>query len=326
MKLKVLATTGLALTLGLTSIGTSVTPTYAAESSSSYQWKWDTTGQRTAHTYKDVYSSNNMFKFASFDTTGFKITSQEKTLKSIDFAINDNSGNPDASTRKAPTKTYSTTDSMTFNASTEVSVGAEMSASAKIPGIAEVTSKITTGFKASAGFSKLSSETKTLSYGGDDLVAKPHQVLRVDYFLEELNTTGTMNTGTRITEIGDNFAFTSVTAIWGPEAYKHRELTVPGHLTGEQVYNQFKSIEELNQTNDIVLRTADQTIVALTLIRKGEFSKHFFIDEVAKTVSTVGTQASFDGVSGTGLTAKTSVIDPATNAKTVIAEEQIQQP
>lgn len=126
MKLKVLATTGLALTLGLTSVGMNVTPTYAEGIQSTNEGQIDFTGQKTAHTYKDVYSSKNMFKFASFDAKGFKITSQEKTLKSIDFAINDNSGNPDASTRKAPTKTYSTTDSMTINASTEISVGAEM--------------------------------------------------------------------------------------------------------------------------------------------------------------------------------------------------------
>lgn len=123
-------------------------------------------------------------------------------------------------------------------------------------------------------------------YGGDDLVAKPNQVLRVDYFLEELNTTGIMNTGTRITEIGDNLAYIPVRKWNGPESYSG-SIFIPGHLTGEQVYNQFKSLEELNKTNDIVLLPANST--GVTLIRKGELSKHFFIDEVAKTVSTVGT-------------------------------------
>lgn len=61
-------------------------------------------------------------------------------------------------------------------------------------------------------------------------------------------------------------------------------------------------------------------------IPKGKFSDYFFMDDVAKTVSTVGAKASFNGVAGTGLTAKTSTIDPVTKAQTTIAEEKIQQP
>lgn len=333
MKLKVLATTGLALTLGLTSIGTNVTPTHADEISSSNQGDigvnitggpLDSTGQKKAHDYKDYYSENNMFKFAPFDTTGFEITSQEKELKSIDYAINDNSGNPDASTRRSPTKSFSKTDSMTVNTSTELSVANEVSSSAGFPGIASVTAKFTAGFKFSAGFSKVTSETQSLTYGGDELVAKPNQILRVDYFLEELKTSGIINTGTRITEIGDVLRVHKVEKL-AEHNFKSIESYKPGYKSGEQVYNEFKHIEEINRTNDIILGS-DQGWSTVTFIPKGEFSKHFFIDDEAKTVSTVGTQGSFDGVSGTGLTSRTTVINPVTNAKTVVSEEQIQQP
>ncbi|TKI35420.1 ETX/MTX2 family pore-forming toxin [Bacillus mycoides] len=319
MRLKVLATTGLALTIGLTSIGTNVTPTYAAVNNNV---------AASIESQKDLYSDVNMFKFASFSTTGFQLTSQDKTLKSIDYAINDNSGNSDASTRKSPTKSHSQTDSLTVNASTEISVGAEMSASAKIPGIADVTAKMTTGLKVSAGISKVSSETKTLTYGGDEIVAKPHQIVRVDYFLEEVNTSGNMNTGTRITEIGDNLQVTALdeevyndpnaTGLIGYDIYE------PGHLSGEDVYNVFKQIEEKNKMAPTALNRKDGLLIST--IPKGKFSDYFFLDDVAKTVSTVGAKASFNGVAGTGLTAKTSTIDPVTNAQTVIAEEQIQQP
>lgn len=318
MRLKVLATTGLALTLGLTSIGTAVTPTYAAETASI---------DRSIEKEKDQYSSYNMFKFAPFSTTGFQLTSQDKTLKSIDFAINDNSANSDASTRKAPTKTHSQTDSLTVNASTEISVGAEMSASAKIPGIADVTSKITTGLKVSTGFSKFTSESKSLAYGGDEIVAKPHQIVRVDYILEELNTSGIMNTGTRITEIGDSLrVFKTEEYLNGANQPSKRSYDPydPGHLSGEDVYNAFRHIEEMNKQDSISLSRKEG--FDMLDIPKGKFSDYFFIDDVAKTVSTVGAKASFNGVSGTGLTAKTSTIDPVTNAQTVISEEQIQQP
>lgn len=319
MRLKVLATTGLALTIGLTSIGTNVTPTYAAVNNNV---------AASIESQKDLYSNANMFKFASFSTTGFQLTSQEKTLKSIDYAVNDNSGNSDASTRKAPTKSVSQTNSLTVNASTEISVGTEMSASAKIPGIADVTAKMTTGFKVSAGISNVSSETKTLTYGGDEIIAKPNQIVRVDYFLEEITTSGNMNTGTRITEIGDNLEVGKI--IEGSyndpntPSYGTYEEYQPGHLSGEGVYNTFKHIEEMNKIDPIALNRKDG--LAISTIPKGEFSNYFFIDDVAKTVSTVGAKASFNGVAGTGLTAKTSTIDPVTSAQTVIAEEQIQQP
>ncbi|MHA2896507.1 hypothetical protein, partial [Bacillus cereus] len=39
----------------------------------------------------------------------------------------------------------------------------------------------------------------------------------------------------------------------------------------------------------------------------------FFIDDIAKTVSTIESQANFDGVSRAGLTMKTSVIDSTKN-------------
>ena len=52
---------------------------------------------------------------------------------------------------------------------------------------------------------------------------------------------------------------------------------------------------------------------ALRTIHKNYLSNLFFIDDVAKTVSTVESQANFDGVSGAGLTIKTSVIDSSKN-------------
>ncbi|MED1287785.1 ETX/MTX2 family pore-forming toxin [Bacillus mycoides] len=319
MRLKVLATTGLALTLGLTSIGTNVTPTYAAVSEANIA--------PSIESKKDVYSSNNLFKFASFNTTGFQITSQEKTLKSIDYAVNDNSVNSSGpSTIKSASKEYSQTDSLTVNASTEFSVGTELSASAKIPGIADVTAKMTTGFKASAGISKLTSETKKLAYGGDEIVAKPNQTVRVDYFLEEITTSGNMNTGTRITEIGDNLKVDKLDEDDTSPGSIVIEEYVPGHLSGEDVYNTFKRIEEMNKQAPIYLGRTDGLGVDVPTIPKGKFSDYFFMDDVAKTVSTVGSKASFNGVAGTGLTAKTSTIDPVTNAQTTISEEQIQQP
>ncbi|MGE6849666.1 hypothetical protein CN931_08620 [Bacillus sp. AFS054943] len=321
MRLKVLATTGLALSLALTGVGTAVTPAYASGSE---------IVSPSIESQKDKYSSNNLLQFASFNTTGFQITSQEKTLKSIDYAVNDNSGNSDPSTRKSPTKSHAQTDSLTVNASTEFSVGTELSASAKIPGIADVTAKMTTGFKASAGISKLTSETKTLTYGGDEIVAKPNQTVRVDYFLEEITTSGNMNTGTRITEIGDNLVVYKIdeSSYNDPNVpgYTLYDEYVPGHLSGEDVYNTFKRIEEMNKQAPIHLGRTDGIGADTGTIAKGKFSDYFFIDDVAKTVSTVGSKASFNGVAGTGLTAKTSTIDPVTNAQTTISEEQIQQP
>lgn len=324
MKFKVLATTGLALTLGLTSIGTNVTPTYAAVSD--YV-------AASIESQKDQYSSYNMLKFAPFSTTGFQLTSQDKTLKSIDYAINDNSANSDPSTRKAPTKSFSQTDSLTVNANVEVSVGTEMSASAKLPGLADVTAKMTAGLKVSSGFSKYTSAEKALAYGGDDIAAKPHQIVRVDYILEEITSSGIMNTGTRITEIGDNLSVAKVDeksindpSSLGMGAY---DAYAPGYLSGEGVYNAFKHIEEMNKQAPITLGRTDLLPSVggqKTVIPKGEFSNYFFIDDVAKTVSTVGSKASFNGVAGTGLTSKTSTIDPVTKAQTVISEEQIQQP
>ncbi|TXS04529.1 hypothetical protein DN390_00195 [Bacillus sp. SH7-1] len=313
MKLKVLATTGLALTLGLTSIGTIVTPTYAAVAENP---------NPDIENNKSIYDSNNLLKFATFSTTGFEKTSEQKTLKAIDYVINDNSANPDASTRKAPTKTHSTTDSLTINASAEISVGAEMSASASIPGIASVTSKITTGLKVSTGVNKFSSETRTLSYGGDDIVAKPYQTLRVDYYLEELKTSGIMNTGTKVTEIGDNLQIWYLGVLDGPDFIEKYE---PGHLTGEAVYNAFKRMEEKNKNTPMTIGQKNTGEYWLK-IPKGKLSDYFFIDDVAKTVSTVGAQVKFDGIAGTGLTWTTSVINPATQQKTPIAEGQVQQP
>ncbi|HCF55076.1 MAG TPA: hypothetical protein DEU03_18470 [Bacillus sp. (in: Bacteria)] len=309
MKLKVLATTGLALTLGLTSIGTNVTPTYAAVQA--------VNPNPDIENNKDWYSSQNMLKFAPFSTTGFKITSQDKVLKSINYAENDNSGNSSPATLKSAEKSFATTDSLTVNASTELSVANEVSASGGLPGIASVTAKFTAGFKFSAGFSKVTSETRSLKYGGDPLVAEPNQLVRVDYFLEEMNTTGFMNTGTRITEIGDKLMIRG-----GGIDYQ------PGNVSGEGVYNAFKRIEELNNNGNISInmKRPDRGFDDFLLtIPKGELSNYFFIDDVAKTVSTVKEQASFTGVSGTGLKMKTSTINSQTNEKTTSAEQTIPQ-
>lgn len=320
MKLnKILATSGLALTLGLTSIGTNVTPTYAAVAANPNPY---------IENNKSNYESKNMLKFAPYSTTGFEKTSQEQTLKSIDFATNDNSANPNEATRKAPVKEHSTTDSLTINTSAEFSIGMEMSTSASMLGLASVTSTITAGLTVSAGMNKFSSDTKTLSYGGDEIVAKPYQSVRVDYYLAELKTLGIMNTGTRITEIGNNLKIGLVVG----DQYNESEgwaigydYYTPGYSTGEGVYNAFKRIEEINKNTTIAI-TNSSTAALMKVIPKGKLSDFFFVDDVAKTVSTVGSQVKFDGISGTGLTMVTSVINPATKEKTPIAEKQIQQP
>lgn len=319
MNLKFLSTTGIAIALGLTSLGINVTPMYAAIdteilSATSERIVTTATVDSDIENNKELYSKHNMFHFSSSSTTGFKITSENKKLESIDYAVNDNSENPDPSTRKSAIKAYSTTDSLTLNASAEISVGAEMSISAKIPGIADVTSKITPGFKVSPGISKISSEMKSLTYGGDALEAQPHEIVRVDYYLERLSTSGVMNSGTRIIEIGDNLNISPFYGITEEGTYKYGENLILGANTGEGIYITFKKLEEIN--NEQALVTANEgegERVAWRAIPKNYLSNLFFIDDIAKTVSTVESQANFDGVSRAGLTMKTSVVDSTKN-------------
>ncbi|SDX17518.1 hypothetical protein SAMN05444487_11194 [Marininema mesophilum] len=264
---------------------------------------------------KDLYTSNDMLKFASTSTTGYKIASQDEKLKSIDYFINNNSESPQGSTRKSQGKMYTQTDTMTLNASTEFSVGTETSASAELPGIANVTEKFTTNFKVTAGISDTKSESRQLAYGGDEVVAGPYEKVRVDYYLKELKTNGIMNTGTRITETGDNLLIRSYYSnpddSGGGPGYIKEEYH-PGKRTGEDVYNAFKKMEEMNKENPVATANKKDS-KRWKVIPKGQLSNYFFIDDEAKTVSTVAAQAGFDGVGGTGLESKTTIIDGKTD-------------
>ncbi|SDW46809.1 hypothetical protein SAMN05444487_103239 [Marininema mesophilum] len=269
---------------------------------------------------KDLYTSNDMLKFASSSTTGYKITSQDEDLKSIDYFINNNGENPEESTRKSQGKSYSQTDTLTLNASTELTVGSETSASAELPGIANVTEKFTTQFKVSAGVSDAQSETKQLAYGGDSVEADPYEKVRIDYYLKELKTKGIMNTGTRITEIGDKlgFAVLNVSEPW--KDVRVIDKYDPGKRTGEDVYDFFKQLEKINKKQPIVpLNQNDNKI--WRIIPKGKLSDFFFIDDEAKTVSTVAAQAGFDGVGGTGLESKTTITDGKTGKVKSVEEK-----
>ncbi|WP_144518973.1 hypothetical protein [Bacillus thuringiensis] len=319
---KRLAATGLVLGIGLTNLGyieqtfADTEGNVATDLGVSYIVNVDKiNGMWNA---VDLGTYKNMFSLSPIKTTGFNITSSSNTLTSIDKAELDNRGNSTPATGNAPTKIYTNTNTFTLSAGAEVSVGHELSASAELPGIVSFSKKLTYGVKVTSGISNATTDTRTITYGGEKMEAAPGQLVGYDYFLSELKTNGTINTGRKITKIGPEFTFWNINTYrangrpgvmdfvrykigGGPDYHELSQEKGVNAGTGEDVYKVFKWMKDINKTNDIAFVWTPQGVTNPAIFPKGELEHYIFIDDVAKAVYTIEQQGQFKGINGTGL-------------------------
>ncbi|HDR4949146.1 TPA: hypothetical protein QCR51_005841 [Bacillus cereus] len=312
MKLKVLSATGLALSIGLTSLG-GITSTFAAETPKVEQSNeklpfsrgFDANGNFTGWVSNDynALQAGGVMSFTPYDISDLKVTSQKTKVKSIDFAQNDNTANSFPSTMNSMTKTFKHSDSMTIHAEAGFKIGAKVSAEASVPGLAKLTAEMSTETSFSGGVANVKGKEVTVGYGGEQMKADPFQLYRIDYLLEETEFDGEITTTREVTSIGNNMKFYTMTG--DGSYYPGATEKYKNGVTGKQVYDFFKDLQSMANSYGVMIVKDG---VGTASIRKGEFDKHYYFDDVNKKVYTQGKKAQFDGVTGNGLTAKPSVI------------------
>ncbi|MGE1026738.1 hypothetical protein ACQGS6_22655 [Bacillus sp. GMs2/2] len=322
MKKKVILTTGLAVVLGVTSFGNAGS-VFAAEQPSmvqSSQMKIATSPPvNFIESQKQNMQSEGLLTFSSRTNSGFRITERYSNERLIDTAVNDNRGSAYPQTIHSATRSFSTTDSLTLNASVSFSFGQEISASAKLYEFGDISGKFTANQTISAGASVLTSSTRSISYGGDAIEALPRQLKKIEYIYKVNRYAGEMNTGTQITQWG--------TMLIASPSFNSEETWLRGNgLTGKALYDFFKRIKELNDREEIyfVKKGSDGKYGVILGIPQGQFDRYLFIDDEAESVSTTGNRAAIsNGVSGIGLIARTTTEDTEKRAPVKVEEKII---
>ncbi|MGG0446284.1 hypothetical protein ABEZ87_19060 [Bacillus mycoides] len=312
MKKRLLVLTGLVLTMGGTVTGEN--PVFAAEYSI---LKKDPAFKVTSsigyiETNKNWFAQNKIFKFSPYSNSGFKVITTQEKERAIDFAENDNRDNSEPQTVRSAVRSFSQTDSMTLNANVQFNLGQQLSASIELPMIVKISTQFSAQQIIGAGVSKMTSKTETLSYGGDAIEAKPHQLKKVAYIFKERTYFGELNTGTQITGTGPIKVISSGKTFF------------VDNLEGNDLYGFFKELQQLNDKEKIRIMKVDprdERAPAFDLL-SGHFAENFFIDDTAKTVSTVGNKAMITGISGIGLIMRTTTGNKF-GAKLPIVEEKI---
>lgn len=336
MKIKqIILTTGIALTVGIISIGTTITPTLAdtidAHNRGVYQ-KYVQDSAKLNGIWSAVRDGvyTNMFSLSSIRTTKFHVTSVNKEPLMIDTARLDNSKGTNPIEFPVPTKTHTETESLTVSAGVEISLGYEVTATAGVPGVSSMATKLTGGIKVSAGFQELTSTTTSISYGGPTamLKANPGEIVGYDYMINRTKASGTMNTGQQITEIGPELEVWNINRYYANDNVIERSISIPGVKKGIEVYNYFKQLQQwnINENRDIAILWTPQGHKNPAIIPGGQLGAFVFIDDENKNVYTVENQRSFNAVSGTDFTAVPVKINPHTGqVQTDLMKQQIQK-
>ncbi|WP_420974208.1 hypothetical protein [Bacillus thuringiensis] len=328
MKNKIFITTGLALSLSLTSMSTTV-PALAAEQpsnpeQSTLQVKNIETPklnakqlqqQENAKSLRSMYWPSSFlegigaFKFNSNSYTSIGDLKVEKTLNTIvDETSFDNRNGTEDEVLSTIEKNYSTTDSMSITTNAQFKFGQEISAEAQVPPFAKLSAKMNSEQTFGFGTTNLKTDVYQFKYGGDKTTVKPGQYKKMTYVLEQNIFSGKMETGKEIREIGSNMIYMKMSN--GQPFY----FTFPAYQNGAQgnaVYDVFNYLAQLNETTDISLMkggvtTDDGDVVNWPLgnIPKGTFSEYFRLDQKNKKVYVENTSATFNGVAGNSLVVK----------------------